>query len=77
MGVEEIIIDEHINREFKTLEAIRKAVRCNLELIVNNICLWQCPYNYEHVNHDGTLQGREKKRLLFISSIRLLCFTGS
>jgi len=53
MGVEEIIIDEHINREFKTLEAIRKAVRCDLELIVNNICLWQCPYNYEHVNHDG------------------------
>jgi collagenase-like PrtC family protease len=53
MGVEEIIIDEHINREFKTLEAIRKAVKCSLELIVNNICLWQCPYNYEHVNHDG------------------------
>jgi len=53
MGVEEIIVDEHINREFKTLEAIRKAVRCDLELIVNNICLWQCPYNYEHVNHDG------------------------
>jgi collagenase-like PrtC family protease len=53
MGVEEIIIDEHINREFNTLEAIRRAVRCNLELILNNICLWQCPYNYEHVNHDG------------------------
>jgi collagenase-like PrtC family protease len=53
MGVEEIIIDEHINREFKTLESIRKAVKCDLELIVNNICLWQCPYNYEHVNHDG------------------------
>ena len=53
MGVEEIIVDEHINREFKTLEAIRKAVKCNLELILNNICLWQCPYNYEHVNHDG------------------------
>jgi collagenase-like PrtC family protease len=53
MGVEEIIVDEHINREFKTLEAIRKEVKCNLELIVNNICLWQCPYNYEHVNHDG------------------------
>ncbi|MCX8116951.1 MAG: U32 family peptidase [Desulfobacterota bacterium] len=53
MGVEEIIIDEHINRDFKTLEAIRKAVKCNLEILVNNICLWQCPYNYEHVNHDG------------------------
>jgi collagenase-like PrtC family protease len=53
MGAEEIIIDEHVNREWKTLQAIRKAVKCNLELIVNNICLWQCPYNFEHVNHDG------------------------
>jgi len=26
--------DEHVNREFKALEAIRKAVKCNLELIV-------------------------------------------
>jgi collagenase-like PrtC family protease len=62
MGVEEIIVDEHINREFKTLEAIRKAVKCNLELIVNNICLWQCPYNFEHVNHDGhaSRQGEEE-----------------
>jgi collagenase-like PrtC family protease len=63
MGVEEIIIDEHINREFKTLEAIRKAVKCNLELIVNNICLWQCPYNFEHVNHDGhaSREGEEEQ----------------
>jgi collagenase-like PrtC family protease len=63
MGVEEIIIDEHINREFKTLGAIRKAVKCNLELIVNNICLWQCPYNYEHVNHDGhaSREGEEEQ----------------
>jgi collagenase-like PrtC family protease len=63
MGVEEIIVDEHINREFKTLEAIRKAVKCNLELIVNNICLWQCPYNYEHVNHDGhaSREGEEEQ----------------
>jgi len=63
MGVEEIIIDEHINREFKTLEGIRKAVKCNLELIVNNICLWQCPYNYEHVNHDGhaSREGEEEQ----------------
>jgi collagenase-like PrtC family protease len=61
MGVEEIIIDEHINREFKTLETIRKAVKCNLEVIVNNICLWQCPYNYEHVNHDGHASREEEK----------------
>ena len=61
MGVEEIIIDEHINREFKTLEAIQKAVKCHLELIVNNICLWQCPYNFEHVNHDGHASRKDEE----------------
>ena len=61
MGVEEIIVDEHINREFKTLEAIRKSVKCHLELILNNICLWQCPYNFEHVNHDGHASRKEEE----------------
>jgi collagenase-like PrtC family protease len=74
MGVEEIIIDEHINREFKTLEAIRKAVKCNLELIVNNICLWQCPYNYEHVNHDGHASREgEEDRYCYLQYPGYLC----
>ena len=71
MGVEEIIIDEHINREFKTLAAIRKAVGCNLELILNNICLWQCPYNYEHVNHDGHASREGEEELLLSPVSRL------
>jgi len=74
MGVEEIIIDEHINREFKTLDAIRKAVRCNLELIVNNICLWQCPYNFEHVNHDGHASREgEEDRYCYLQYPGYLC----
>src|SRR4030066_193400 len=74
MGVEEIIIDEHINREFKTLEAIRKAVKCNLELIVNNICLWQCPYNFEHVNHDGHASREgEEDRYCYLQYPGYLC----
>ena len=73
MGVEEIIIDEHINREFKTLEAIRKTVGCNLELILNNICLWQCPYNYEHVNHDGHASREGENEYCYLQYPGYLC----
>ncbi|MCP4668048.1 MAG: hypothetical protein GY849_16990, partial [Deltaproteobacteria bacterium] len=52
-GVDEIIIDENINRDFDTLKAIRKAVDCELELIANPCCLHDCPHQGEHVAHDG------------------------
>jgi len=53
MGVDEIIIDENINRNFRMLRAIREAVECELELIVNGCCLWPCPMMNEHVLSDG------------------------
>ena len=52
-GVDEIIIDENINRDFETLTAIRKAVKCDLEIIANPCCLHDCPHQPEHVSHDG------------------------
>jgi len=52
-GVDEIIIDENINRDFETLAAIRRAVRCGLEIIANPCCLHDCPHQPEHVAHDG------------------------
>jgi len=52
-GVNEIIIDENINRDFETLLAIRKALDCELELIANPCCLNDCPHQLEHVAHDG------------------------
>lgn len=52
-GVDEIIIDENINRDFDTLSAIREAVHCELELIANPCCLHDCPHQPEHVAHDG------------------------
>jgi collagenase-like PrtC family protease len=73
MGAQEIIIDEHINREFKTLTAIRKAVSCDLELIVNNICLWQCPYNFEHVNHDGHASREGEEDYCYLQYPGYLC----
>ena len=73
MGAQEIIIDEHINREFKTLAAIRKTVSCDLELIVNNICLWQCPYNFEHVNHDGHASREGEEDYCYLQYPGYLC----
>lgn len=52
-GVDEIIIDENINRDFETLAAIRKAVDCETEIIANPCCLHDCPHQPEHVAHDG------------------------
>lgn len=52
-GVDEIVIDENINRDFDTLTAIRDAVSCELELIANPCCLHDCPHQPEHVAQDG------------------------
>ncbi len=53
MGVDEIVIDENINRDFETLAAIRKAIDCEAELISNPCCLHDCPHQPSHVAHDG------------------------
>ena len=38
------------NRDFKRLDAIRRAVRCNLELLVNASCLPGCAFELTHMN---------------------------
>jgi collagenase-like PrtC family protease len=50
MGVDAIVLSEEINRDFKTLEAIRKAVKCRLILIANPGCLYGCPRSFYHAN---------------------------
>ncbi len=50
MGADGIVLSEEINRDFKTLEAIRKAVDCRLILIANPGCLYGCPRSYYHAN---------------------------
>src|SRR5512134_91453 len=57
LGADSILLDSIlVNREFKTLEAIRKNVRCDLELMVNNNCLAGCALSPMHMNalsHSG------------------------
>ena len=51
LGAESITLDINANRDFVLLTAIREAVNCQLTVLVNNLCLYQCPYEYYH--HDG------------------------
>lgn len=51
LGADSINLDFHVNRDFRTLEAITKAVKCEIIVLANNLCLYQCPYEYYH--HDG------------------------
>ena len=50
MGADKIILAERIGRDFRALRLIREVVRCELELIANHCCLFQCPLDLHHRN---------------------------
>ncbi len=50
LGADKIILPESIGRDFRTLRSIREAVDCELELIANHCCLFQCPLDLHHRN---------------------------
>jgi collagenase-like PrtC family protease len=51
LGADSITLDINVNRDLTLLKAIRNAVGCELTVLMNNLCLYQCPYEYYH--HDG------------------------
>ena len=50
LGADTITVDTNINRNFGVLEAIRKAVSCDLRILVNEGCLYKCPFRHAHFN---------------------------
>lgn len=50
LGADKIILPELIARDFRALRSIREAVDCELELIANHCCLFQCPLDLHHRN---------------------------
>lgn len=56
MGVDAIMLSEHINRDFKLLKGIRDGVKCKLILIANVGCIYGCANMHSHTNsvaHSG------------------------
>ena len=50
MGADRIILPEAIGRDFQILHLIRESVDCDLELIANHCCIFQCPLDLHHRN---------------------------
>ncbi|MDW7731015.1 MAG: peptidase U32 family protein [Methanolobus sp.] len=50
LGADTIVVDTVVNRDFAKLEAIKESVSCGLKLLVNEGCLYQCPFRYAHFN---------------------------
>lgn len=58
LGADILTLEIAVNRDFKVLKSIRKAVSPNMELevVVNAACLYQCPFHEYHnnmVSHTG------------------------
>lgn len=63
-----------INRRFELLAAIRKAVRCDLILLVNTNCLQACPFSRAHmVALSHASQAGHLSKGFFIDYCFLLC----
>jgi hypothetical protein len=62
-GVDRLILHQNLNRNFKEIKKIRKAVDCELELFTNSTCLFQCPLNQFHsssVSHASSKMDKNK-----------------
>ncbi len=72
LGADVITLESFsINRNFAALRAIRKAVRCELQLIVNHPCLPNCPMQYYHQN--GFAHSSNGSRNFFLDYCSLKC----
>jgi collagenase-like PrtC family protease len=73
LGVDMIMLSEHINRDFKTVSAIRKAVKCQLTLIANVGCVYDCPNAHTHANNTAHCGTRGEESVL-ANPFLLYCF---
>jgi collagenase-like PrtC family protease len=53
MGVDRMVLDETLHRNFDMLERIRQRVGEKIELIINTTCQVTCPYRLFHYNSVG------------------------
>ena len=62
LGADVITVDTNINRHFDLLKGIVKAVKCDIRLIVNEGCLYRCPFRYSHYNLASHLSSLNQPR---------------
>ena len=73
LGADAIVLSEHSNRDFKLMEAIRKAVRCRLVLIANVGCVFDCPNVFAHANSNSHSGAQGEPATIFTESYQTYC----
>lgn len=53
IGVDRIVVDESLNRDFESLKRIRNAFGEKVEVIINSLCIKDCTYRMFHYNQTG------------------------
>lgn len=56
MGVDGMVADEGLNRDFRSLKAVREAFGPSMQVIVNSICIQDCqfrPFHYNQISGDS------------------------
>ncbi len=46
----DIITIQDANRDFRLLESLRQGLNCDIQMVVNNSCIFNCPFEYAHGN---------------------------
>ena len=67
LGVNRVVVDESINRDFNTLQSITKAFGSGVEIIVNVICNKNCIYRMFHQNQVSHDTSTEQKSSTYYS----------
>jgi collagenase-like PrtC family protease len=52
-GIDRLVIDEDITRDFAKIRRICEIFGDGVEMIVNSICMHNCPYKMAHYNHES------------------------
>ncbi|GKX31191.1 protease [Vallitalea longa] len=53
IGAERIVVDPDITRDFEKLKHICEVYGDKVEIIINNVCMHNCPYKMFHYNHEA------------------------
>jgi collagenase-like PrtC family protease len=73
LGADMIVLSEFVNRDFKLLQAIRQAVKCQLVLIANVGCIYDCPNALAHANSIAHSGAKGERATIFTESFQTYC----
>ncbi len=62
LGCERVVVDPDITRDFRQLKYISQVCPDSVEIIINNVCVHNCPYKMFHYNHEAHCTKNNKEQ---------------